>query len=111
MKKTAREMSRTAIKQIDEIVIALCGDYSRRDAAIREMSVPRRVRMEYVYINTRLLVAASEICGFASAERLIEEIGGRVGYAKSELESISETSYKALKSRAKRRIAKALYLE
>ena len=111
MEKRIRRRDKNAERLVDDIVIALCADYERRKCAIRENSVPKRVRMEYLYINARMLTAAAEAVGQACAEKLIYEIGKKVGYANSELEHLSELSYKAVKQRAKRRIARGLYLE
>lgn len=111
MEKRLRRRDKNAERLVDDIIIALCADYDRRKCAIRENSVSRRVRMEYLYINTRMFSAASEAVGHSCAEKLIYEIGKKVGYANSELEHLSELSYKAVKQRAKRRIARELYLE
>ena len=111
MEKQIRRRSQGAVRLVDDIITALCADYERRKCAIRENSVPKRVRMEYLYINTRILTAAAETIGQAYAEKLIYEIGKKVGYANSELDHLSELSYKAVKQRAKRKIARGLYLE
>lgn len=111
MERAVRRRDKSSIRLIDDIVVALCADYQRRKLAIAEGSVPKRVRMEYVYINTRMFAAASEVAGFASAERIIDEIGRKVGYANSDIGNLCELSYKSIKQRTKRRIAKALYLE
>ena len=111
MRRTSRKREREELKLIDDIVIALCADYERRKICAREESVPKRVRMEYLYINTRMLAAAGEIAGIYFAEIIIREIGSKTGYANSEIDSVSELSYKKIKQKAKRQIAKALYLE
>ena len=95
---------------LSEIIVALCADYDRRRRALIESSVTRRVRMEYIYINGRMKDAAAEIVGEGYAERFIDDIGARVGYASSELDFCSEGQYKKYKKEIKDNIAKKLYL-
>lgn len=91
---------------LDALVVALCRDFERRE---RE-SASRRVEMEYKYLNTRMLEAACDIAGAEHGRRMIEEIGERIGYAKSEIAEPSEASYKRLKLATKIAIARRLYL-
>lgn len=93
-----------------DIISALCAHYEARRAAIENKTVPKRVRMEYAYLNSRLLTAAAEIVGHPSAEGFIRDIGEAVGYAKTELEGYGETSYKKNKICIKINMAKKLYL-
>lgn len=111
MKKSVRKRVKSAASFIDDVVTALCADYERRKKAINDKSVPKRVRMEYIYINTRIFSAAAEMVGHYDAEKIINEIGSRIGYAKSEFDFVCELSYKVMKQKTRRRIAKALYLE
>ena len=108
-RKTYRKI-RSAQAAVFDIISALCRDYDRRNDAVKEERVSRRVRMEYMYINTRMMSAATEVAGAAMAEQFIREIGMGVGYAASKLDFISETAYKAMKQRIKVKIAKRLYL-
>ena len=110
MEGRVQKRDKSAAKLIDGIIVALCADYQRRKCAIAEQSVPKRVRMEYSYINTRMLLAAGEIAGHAFAELIIDEIGSRIGYAASGMDCLCELSYKSLKQRVKKNIAKKLYL-
>ena len=111
MERSARKRNVGEWKLIDGIIVALCADYGRRKHAIEEKSVPKRVRMEYIYINTRMLAAAGEIVGLPLAETVIDEIGRKIGYAKSEVGCICELSYKSLKQSVKKNIARKLYLQ
>ena len=95
---------------ISNIITAYCADYKRRKTAILERSYSRRVIMEYRYINSRLYDAAAEIVGSYYAERMIEEIGGSVGYTRSAIMNLSEVAYKKYKARIKLLMAKKLYL-
>ena len=65
---------RVTNKALSDLAFALCADFERRQRAIIEKSASRRVTMEYSYINTRMLLAASEIVGLGDAERFIYEI-------------------------------------
>lgn len=101
---------RVTVKTLSDIAVALCADYERRQRAIIEKSASRRVTMEYSYINTRILLAASEIVGLGEAERFIYEIGHGVGYAQSEIAYRSESNYKVMKMRVKANILHRLHL-
>ncbi len=94
---------------LDALIIAFCRDYFARKRVIDEGSVSRRTRMEYEYINERILDAAREIAG-SDGEIYIREIGERRGYAYSKVGSISDTKYKQTKKEVKLNIAKKLHL-
>ena len=96
---------------LSDIIVALCRDYDRRSAAIATRSSTRRVLMEYKYINTRIFDAAAEIVGSKNAETMIREIGWRIGYASSDLYTMSEGAYKNAKLGVKDNIAVKLYLK
>ncbi|MBQ3016420.1 MAG: hypothetical protein IJD79_06550 [Clostridia bacterium] len=101
---------RVTNKALSDLAVALCADFERRQRAIIEKSASRRVTMEYSYINTRMLLAASEIVGLGDAERFIYEIGHGVGYAQSEIAYRSESNYKVMKMRVKANILRRLHL-
>ena len=90
---------------------ALCADFGRRDAIIREGLSERRVENELRYLNYKILDAANEVVGERLAMQFIGEIGGAVGYARSSVsELFSESTYKYYKSAVKKNIARSLYL-
>ena len=94
----------------DRLASALCADYFRRERAIKEGDAPLRVRMEYEYLNRRILTAACELCEREEdAIGYIEEIGERRGYAKSRF-TVSEKTYKVKKREVKLNILRRLYL-
>lgn len=94
----------------DYLVCALCADYKRRESIILCRNAPRRVDNELRYFNFKIFDAVSEVVGEARAEAFIEEIGRRVGYAKSRVDDFSESVYKNYKLLVKENIAKRLYL-
>ena len=94
---------------IDAIVIAHCLDFERRGEELLRRTLPRRVLMEYRYLNARILSAASEVVG-SDAELYVREIGSQTGYAKSAAEGVSEAVYKTRKREVKRKIAQKLNL-
>lgn len=99
---------------LDRLIVAICADYERRKAAIEEGSVSRRVKMEYQYMNSRVLDGAGEISGSALAETFIDEIGNGTGYAASKvcgMKDMCESTYKIYKSEIKGNIAKKLSLK
>ncbi len=95
---------------LSELVRAQCRDYFRRDNFIRNGGVSKRVHMEYVFLNSKLLEGAGEIVGGKFAEKFIKEIGECIGYANSELDFFGESTYKTYKAEVLRNIAKKLYL-
>ena len=97
-------------KMVYDIVVALSNHYDVRERAIAERSVSPRVRMEYVYINSKMLDAAAEVVGIRYAKQFILDIGRGIGYANTKTDAFSETSYKKSKMEVKRRIAEKLNL-
>lgn len=95
---------------IEFVIMALCADYSRRAEVIESKNATYRILMEYRFLNYRMLGAAIEIAGTRDALLFIKDIGSGVGYAASELWSLSETVYKDRKREVKRNIARRLCL-
>ena len=94
---------------LDALVVAFCRDYFERKRVIDENKCLRRTRMEYEYINGRILDAAYEIVG-GDGEIYIREIGEKTGYAYSKVAGVSEPTYKHRKKEVKLNIAKKLHL-
>ena len=92
------------------VSIALCADFERRQCEIKEKNLQKSVLMEYKFLNLRILEGAIEVVGIKEARLFINDIGNRRGYAKSEIDVISETTYKKKKAEVKLSIAKKLSL-
>lgn len=97
-------------KSLDYLVAGLCLDFFRREAVIYEACATRRTLVEFRYLNFKIFEAAAEIVGEDMAKLYIKEIGSNVGYAKSEADTVSETTYKRYKKLIKENIAKKLHL-
>ena len=97
-------------KELDTLVSALCADYARRSELILKGGLSRRVETELRYLNAKIIDASLEICSASELEGFITEIGGSIGYAKSSLYHISESTYKRKKREIKENIARRLYL-
>ena len=95
---------------LDSLICALCLDYGRRREAIEKKSVGRRCETEYKYLNYFIYDAAAEIVGERYAEVYIREIGEHTGYAKTEIDCVSEVTYKNYKRMIMDNIAKKLHL-
>lgn len=95
---------------LDKIIIALCADYLRRSIVISDRTAPYNVIMEYRFLNYRMMNAAIEIAGSRDAALFIYDIGNNIGYAESELFSLSEKVYKERKKEVKENIARRLSL-
>ncbi len=96
---------------LDLLVTALCGDFARREKAIREGLASRRTLTEFRYLNFKILEAVKEVAGERYAMLYIKEIGENIGYANTRSDGLSETLYKTLKKEIKENIAKKLHLQ
>ena len=98
-------------KSLKQVIRALCADFERRCECVENGTVSRRVRMEYVYLNSRMLDAAYSVCGSELGRAFIKDLGDGVGYAKSPLaDSLSESTYKRCKEGVVMSIAHRLHL-
>ena len=94
---------------VDVLVVAFCRSYYARSHAIKTGKYKKRTLMEYEYMNSRISDAAREIAG-DDFETYINEIGLCKGYAKSEVEYVSEYEYKRTKKEVKVNIARKMHL-
>ena len=95
---------------LDNLVSSLCADYARRTELIQKGGLSRRVETELRYINAKIADATLELCEDFELEDFIIEIGDSIGYAKSALYHMSESTYKRKKRDIKENIARKLYL-
>jgi len=95
---------------LDNLIVAICKDYSRRERAISENLCSARCAMEYRYLNSGILNAAMEVAGEVNGRLYIYEIGEKIGYAYSSVEDVSEGTYKQIKKEVKHNIARKLHL-
>ena len=98
------------METLDNLVTALCADYARRSALIQKGGLSRRVETELRYLNAKIIDATLEIAEDFELDDFITEIGSGVGYAKSRLSHISETTYKKRKREIKQNVARKLHL-
>ncbi len=96
--------------ELDNLIVALCADYLRRADIISRRDAPYNVIMEYRFLNYRIMNAAMEIAGSRDAILFVYDIGNNVGYASSDLYSLSEAVYKERKMEVKNNIARRLSL-
>lgn len=95
---------------LENLVSALCADYSRRCELIRSGTLSRRVETELRYLNAKITDATLELAEDFELDAFITEIGSFTGYAKSSLTHLSETTYKKRKQEIRTNIARRLYL-
>ena len=95
---------------VDMIVVGMCQDYERRREILSLGYASRRVELEFKYLNFKINEAVMEIVDERLALPYIKEIGGRIGYAKSEIDCVSESTYKIQKKEIKINIARKLHL-
>lgn len=95
---------------LDTLVCALCADYTRREECLRSGTGSVRTRMEYEYLDRRLMGAVRPlVADEAEALLFIEEIGGRIGYAHSRSD-LCESTYKERKHAIRLAIAQEMHL-
>ncbi len=104
------DVNTTLPETVKSTVYALCADYERRRALIDGKLLSRRTELEFRYLNFKIYEAAVEVAGESMAPIFIEEIGERIGYAKSKLYYMSERIYKNQKCDIIKNIAKKLHL-
>ena len=97
------------VDTLDELIVALCRDYERRERSILRSDTSHRTKVEMKYLNYKVKEAAMEIVGDDYA-LYINEIGRSIGYAKSKVQDISEIDYKLKKAKIKSNIAKKMHL-
>lgn len=95
---------------VDKIVTSLCADYNRRCELVSLRKSSLRVEIECRYLNYKILEAANEVAGERLAPYYVKEIGERRGYAKSDIDCVSEGTYKTTKQEIKSAIARKLHL-
>ena len=97
---------------LDALVCAMCRDFERRRLLIEEKNISKRTETEFRYLNFQIFTAAREICqSEEDALIYISEIGKRIGYAKSKMQTVSEVTYKETKSDIKDNVARKLHLK
>lgn len=105
------EDARSRTDTLDALVISLCSDYFRRAEVIFSEGVDPRCSLELRYLNFTIFDAAAEIVGERLSETYIREIGMKIGFARSSVDGVGETTYKHNKSRIKEVIALKLHLK
>ncbi len=91
-------------------MVALCGDYERREQAIRRKSAPEAVLSSYAALNRSIDRAVGEVCEEAICRQMREDIGAGRGARRSPLYMLGEGTYKRRKRSAKYSIARNLNL-
>ena len=97
-------------RSLKELIKAECLDYFRREEELKNADLPRRVRMEYAYLDSKIEDAVRSVVGDKLCLAFIFEIGEGIGYAKSDVYCYSERIYKEKKRECVIRIAEKLYL-
>ena len=103
----ARSMKR--YDTLDELVVALCKDFTRRERLISNPATSHRTKVELKYMNYKIGEAAREVVG-DDFLAYVREIGEAIGYASSSVGEVSERTYKLKKAEVKANIAKRLHL-
>lgn len=104
------EMKDSLPPEVGRVVIALCGDYDRRERILRHGEAAPEVLSTYEALNRGIDRAIAEVCEESIRTQLRRDIGERRGARRSPIFTISEGTYKRRKRDTALRIAKELNL-
>ncbi len=96
--------------EVGRVVIALCGDYDRRERVLRRKEAPPEVLSTYESLNRGIDRALAEVCEESIRTQLRQDIAERRGARRTPILSISEGTYKRRKRESALRIARELNL-
>lgn len=96
--------------EVGRVVIALCGDYDRREGVLRRGEAPPEVLCTYESLNRGIDRAIAAVCEESIRTQLRRDIGERRGARRSPIATISEGTYKRRKRESALRIARELNL-
>ncbi len=96
--------------EVGRLVIALCGDYDRRESILRRQAAAPDVLSMYDALNRGIDRAVAEVCEVGIRTQIRRDIGDRRGARRSPIICLSEGTYKRRKREAQYRIAKELRL-
>lgn len=97
-------------KEVDRLVVALCGDYERRVRYARRTTLDPALREAMLSINERIDAAVAAVCEAGICRQIRRDIGERRGARRTPLYCLSEATYKRRKHEAKIAVAKAFHL-
>lgn len=96
--------------EVGRLVIALCGDYDRRERILRRAAADPEVLATYERLNRGIDRAIAAVCEEGIRTQLRLDIGLRRGARRSPIYCIGEGTYKRRKRASQYRIAKELRL-
>ena len=98
--------------EVGRVVVALCGDYDRRERALRsdKATASRETLRHYNMLNRAIDRALAEVCEEPIRHQLLHDIGERRGARRTSIITMSEGTYKRRKRDSTYRIAKELRL-
>ena len=96
--------------EVDRLVVAVCGDYERRERLLHRRELPPEVRACLEEMNRRIDAAIAEVCEPGICLQIRRDIGERRGARRTPLYCLGEATYKRRKHEAKLSIARALRL-
>lgn len=96
--------------EVGRLVIALCGDYDRRESILRRAAADPEVLAYFEHLNRGIDRAMAAVCEEGIRTQLRRDIGLRRGARRSPIYCIGEGTYKRRKRASQYRIAKELKL-
>ena len=96
--------------EVGRLVIALVGDYDRRESVLRRSAAEADVLAMYDALNRGIDRAVAEVCEVGIRTQIRRDIGDRRGARRSPIICLSEGTYKRRKRETQYRIAKELRL-
>ncbi len=105
-----KSMNESLPLEVNRLVIALCGDYDRRQHILERKCASPDTLAHFYQLNSAIDNAVAEVCEEAICRQMREDIGAGRGARRSPLYFLSEGAYKQRKRAAKYRIARSLNL-
>ena len=101
---------RTLPPEVGRVVIALCGDYDRRERVLLRGEAAPAVLSSYETLNRGIDRALAEVCEEGIRTQLRRDIAEKRGARRTQILTISEGTYKRRKRESALRIARELNL-
>ena len=96
--------------EVDRLVVAICGDYERRERILRRKSTEPETAAALAALNAAVDAAIAGVCEPGICLQIRRDIGERRGARRTPLYCLGEATYKRRKHEAKLSIARALHL-
>lgn len=105
-----RRGTATLPPEIGRVVIALCGDYDRRERALHRGDGAPEILLNYRALNRAIDHAIAKVCEEPIRHQVLRDIAERRGARRTPINTLSEGTYKRRKRESTYQIARELRL-